>query len=306
MARETNDPRLGDAIGRRAGDASRRVVLVGFPSDEGVRRNGGRIGAAQGPRAIRQALFRLTPDPRCHDAFVDLVETTLDAGDVEVTGDVEADQEKLAATIAPHLGAGSVVIVLGGGHETTFGHFLGYVKAAQRVSLLNFDAHPDVRPLRDGKGHSGSPFRQALVHESGCCAGYTVAGLEPHSTARAHLDYIEEKEGSYLFREELGEERVETLFAAPMERTLVSFDLDAVDSSLAPGVSAPAPVGLDAALWLHAARAAGRCALVRSIDVVELNPLYDVDGRTARLAALTVWSFLRGLVERFAQARPPR
>jgi Arginase family len=51
-------------------------------------------------------------------------------------------------------------------------------------------------------------------------------------------------------------------------------------------------------LWLAAAEAAGAKPLVRSADVVELNPAYDLDGRTARLAALTVWRLLRGVASR--------
>lgn len=79
---------------------------------------------------------------------------------------------------------------------------------------------------------------------------------------------------------------------------MVSFDLDAVDQAYAPGVSAPATGGLDVDVWLHAAFEAGCNPEVASMDVVELNPRFDPDGRTARLAALTVWTFLRGLSER--------
>ena len=51
-------------------------------------------------------------------------------------------------------------------------------------------------------------------------------------------------------------------------------------------------------LWLHAARQAGERRTVRSFDVVELNPTHDVDGRTAGLAALTVWHYLAGIASR--------
>jgi formiminoglutamase len=79
---------------------------------------------------------------------------------------------------------------------------------------------------------------------------------------------------------------------------MVTFDLDALDQSHAPGVSAPAAGGLSQDLWLHAAYWAGRSPTVTSIDVVELNPTVDVDDRTARLAALTVLEVLRGLTDR--------
>ena len=162
-----DDPRLGHLLGTAATPADARAILVGFPVDEGVRRNGGRPGAAGAPAAIRQALYRLTPAPGEFDAFTDLVRHTADLGDLEPAGDLEADQDALGNLLAPHLARGAVAIVLGGGHETAYGHFLAYARRGRRIHILNWDAHPDVRPLVDGRGHSGSPFRQALEHPSG-------------------------------------------------------------------------------------------------------------------------------------------
>jgi arginase family enzyme len=71
-----------------------------------------------------------------------------------------------------------------------------------------------------------------------------------------------------------------------------------VDRAWAPGVSAPATGGLRVPTWLDAAYHAGRCARVRSADVVELNPAVDRDGQTAALAALTVWWIWKGLADR--------
>lgn len=272
-----------------------RVALVGFPSDEGVRRNGGRAGAAGAPAAIREALYRMTPDARTPAPFVDLLDHTADLGDVDVTGDLEADQDRLAAVVGDLLGRGVVPIVLGGGHETAYGHFLGYVARDQPVHALNWDAHADVRPLTDGRGHSGSPFRQMLDHDSGLCRGYTVAGMHPWRVAADHVEVVRQW-GEVVWAEDLTAARAEALVAACDGPTLASFDLDAVDA--APGVSAPGVGGLPVDVWLCAAEACGRNLHVLSVDVVELNPVYDVGGRTATLAALTVWHVLRGIASR--------
>ena len=297
-ATAADDPRLGHLLGTATTPDAAQVVIVGFPVDEGVRRNGGRVGAAEGPAAIRPALYALTPDPEQFDAFTDLVRHAADLGDLEPSGELEADQEALGEVLAPHLARGAVAVVLGGGHETAFGHFLAYARLGRRVHVLNWDAHPDVRPLRDGRAHNGSPFRQALEHPSGACAGYTVAGLNPPSVAKAHLDYLAGRGGSAHFNTSISFYAIEQLYAACENATLVSFDLDAVDQAAAPGVSAPTPAGLSVHVWLHAAYQAGRCSTVGSIDVAELCPPHDPDGRTARLAARTVWEFLRGLAAR--------
>ncbi|MEO8227336.1 MAG: formimidoylglutamase [Gemmatimonadota bacterium] len=291
----TGDPRIGDLLGRAPGEP--RAVLIGFPSDEGVRRNGGRTGAADGPRALRQALSRLTPDADRTDAFVALIEQTRDLGDVPVTGDVEADQELLATIVAPQLQAGRFVIVLGGGHETSFGHFLGHAALGRAVHVLNWDAHADVREPREGRAHSGSPFRQAVLHPSGLCASYNVAGLQPHSVATPHLAFVR-THGRAVFRHDVGVESLPAIYGMLSGRSFVSFDIDAVDQAYAPGVSAPATNGLPVAVWLEAAFLAGRDERVLSADIVELCPAHDRDGQTARLAALTVWQLLRGIAAR--------
>jgi len=270
--------------------------MLGFPSDEGVRRNGGRVGAAQGPAAIRAALYRMAPDARSEE-FRELLGRTRDLGDLDITGDIESDQQHLGEALAPYLEQGAFVIVFGGGHETSYGHFQGYARPRRRVEILNWDAHADVRELKDGNGHSGSPFRQAIEDPSGMCRRYTVAGLQPHSVARAHLEFVA-KHGLAVWRDDVSRETIDQLYGALGTPAMVSFDLDALDQAEAPGVSAPNANGLRRELWLAAAYGAGRSPAVTSADVVELNPVVDRDGQTARLAALTVWCLLRGRAER--------
>jgi formiminoglutamase len=107
-----------------------------------------------------------------------------------------------------------------------------------------------------------------------------------------------ERHGRAVWRDDLSVERIAQLYRSVDNPTLVSFDLDAVTEAEAPGVSAPNAAGLPSDLWIEAAYQAGRSAAVSSADVVELNPMVDRDGQTARLAALTVWWLLRGRAER--------
>ena len=65
----------------------------------------------------------------------------------------------------------------------------------------------------------------------------------------------------------------------------VSIDLDVLPASVAPGVSAPAAVGVDLNTIRDGLAACMRTGKVRLIDIVELNPTFDVDNRTAKVAA---------------------
>jgi formiminoglutamase len=297
-----DDLRLGHLLGRDVQPDSQPVLsFIGFPVDEGVRRNGGRIGAALAPDEIRQSLFRMSPDPGS-EIFASLLRRTRDWGNLKATGKLEGDQENLGLVVCSFLAKGTIPVILGGGHETAYGHFLGYVKAGRDVSILNWDAHADVRELLPGgRGNSGTPFRQALLHPERRCREYLVAGLLPYSVSRSHLDFVT-AHGQYFWRSALTRRLIDEIYYSLKGRTMVTFDMDVVDQSHAPGVSAPAGDGLTADLWLYAAYRAGRCPVVTSIDLVEVNPDLDRDRQTSRLAAVTLWYFFKGLTERLQAA----
>src|SRR2546421_602796 len=129
-----DDLRLGDIVEYWGGNAPKlkpsQAVLVGFPQDEGVRRNHGRPGAAQAPREIRRCLYRLTPWDAEHN--IDLTDHhPLDMGSVRINGTLEDSQAALGAVVGGILSQGAVPVILGGGHETAYGHYLGYVANSQ-------------------------------------------------------------------------------------------------------------------------------------------------------------------------------
>ncbi len=293
------DLRLGDLISKKpTGDSIPRAVLIGFPCDEGVRRNHGRPGAAKGPSAIREALFKLTPGGKKPQRMLNLLSALHDEGDLKLGDDMEENQEILSESVASHLTNGTIPIILGGGHETSFGHFLGYVKTERKVHIVNWDAHTDVRPCLEGKGHSGTPFNQAVLHSSNTCLGYTVVGLQEHLVAPGHIEFLNDHDCRYVWKRKVSDKTVKRVYSKISSPIMATFDIDAVDQAHAPGVSSPTANGLSPHLWLQAARMAGRNRQVASFDLVEFNPDYDCDGQTARLAALTVWSFLNGLAKR--------
>jgi formiminoglutamase len=78
----------------------------------------------------------------------------------------------------------------------------------------------------------------------------------------------------------------------------VSLDLDALPAAVAPGVSAPSPIGVPAQELLQSLEWLGAQPAVRLLDLAEYAPTYDLDGRTGRMAALCVCALLAGLASR--------
>jgi formiminoglutamase len=277
-------------------------VLVGFPQDEGVRRNGGRVGAAAAPDEIRKHLDRLTIADA--SAGVSLATSRpLDAGNIRLVGSLEDTQKALGRVVCGILQSGAIPVVLGGGHETAYGHYLGYVDAGIEVAILNIDAHLDVRPCLGGLGHSGSPFRQALEHPAKPLPGsrYMCVAAQPFAVSWEHARFVTEGGGKIYWADSAPEalvSQVNEVLEAAGCRLLLTVDADAFAAADVPGVSAPNPAGLPGREVMAVARLAGLTPEVASIEVVEVNPTFDVDGRSVRWAAIVVWQFLMGLAGR--------
>lgn len=285
---ETDSPRWHQRIQALVANSEPGVVLLGFASDEGVRRNHGRVGAVGGPLAMRKALANLAWH-RQGPAY--------DAGDVVcVDGDLESAQARLGHNVCAVLDDGHLPIVLGGGHEVAFGSWLGIAEhligAAPRIGIINFDAHFDLRDPAQAHS-SGTPFAQIAKQcaERGWPFAYACLGVSRASNTRAL--YQRAAELNVLVREdrEIREASLAAIsaelqaFAAGCDAIYLTIDIDVLPACEAPGVSASAARGVPLALLeplLEAVRDSGK---LRLADLAELNPEHDIDGRTARVAA---------------------
>ena len=292
-----DDPRLGERI--QAGIPRRNgIALVGFADDRAIVNGRGRPGAALGSAEIRRFLSRLTPGDR---GELDGVELS-DLGDAASSGSIEETHALVEEVALDALRSDACVVLLGGGHDGAFASHSALLRAVpRRVAAVNVDAHLDVRPLREGKITSGTPFRR-LAERWGDRYGLVEFGIQPQHNARSHRVFCEERGFPVVTLARARERGI----AAAFERALaqdgdalaVSLDLDSVEAASAPGVSAPCPDGFSAADLFACARAAGADPRVRVLDVMELSPPLDQDGRTARLAAMAIWSFLAGYAAR--------
>lgn len=265
------------------------VAMIGFACDEGVRRNGGRVGAKDGPRAIRAALANLAWHQSC---------PVYDAGDVRCDdADMEGAQSRLAGVVADAICAGHRPLVLGGGHETAWGTFQGIVTAKPQaaVGVINIDAHLDLRA--DEPGNSGTPFYQMAkwCRERGRRFRYLCIGTaEPSNTAAlfnrlAELggEHISDTDFVSLDRKEPREQVAE--FGRRAEVVHLSIDLDALPAATMPAVSAPAARGIPLEVIELILDRVLVSEKVLAVDLVELNPRLDGDARGARTAARVAW-----------------
>jgi formiminoglutamase len=280
-----------------------RVALLGLPDDTGVRLNVGRPGAAAGPAALRRALagYGVGYDAK---RGAPLAVSVFDAGDVEpAAGHDEAalheTHRRVEAAARALQAAGLLVVAVGGGHDLT----LPTVRALSRergraVGGVNLDAHLDVRK-RVG---SGMPFRSLLEGGFVDARAFVEVGLGRFANEQGDFEWLA-AEGAELVMVgdatcDQGDCERWLRLAASAGAAFLSVDLDCLDAAVAPGVSARNPQGLSVAQVAAVCEAAGANPAFHHFDLMELCPERDDDGRTARVAAHLLLSFLAGFAAR--------
>ncbi|KII26907.1 formimidoylglutamase, partial [Arthrobacter sp. AK-YN10] len=217
-----------------------------------------------------------------------------------VEGDqLEDGQARAGRAISGLLDAGNLTVVLGGGHETAFASYLGVagseVLRGKRLGVLNLDAHFDLRD--EPVPSSGTPFLQMAQEEA--AAGrelqYAVVGISEPNNTRTLFDTAERLGVKYLLDEGCAPEVVETFvadFLAGIDVLYLTIDLDVMSAAVAPGVSAPAAYGVPLPVISAVCKQVAASGKLVHLDVAELNPEFDIDGRTAKVAARLVNTLL--------------
>ena len=116
-----------------------------------------------------------------------------------------------------------------------------------------------MREFAGGLGHSGSPFRQALLHASGLARRYVVAGLLPQSVAAAHLAFVRSRKGEAIARADLTPARVRKIYGSLRPPVMASFDGPNGDAACARRMRSNTPLaaltGLNEPIFVECARA---------------------------------------------------
>lgn len=259
--------------------------LHGFAVDEGVMRNKGRVGAKDAPGIIRKNMSNF---PVIHPQF-----SLKDFGDIQCdNGNLENAQTELAEKVSGILKMGGKSVVLGGGHEVTYAHFSGLRRAfpESKIGIINFDAHFDNREIDPEFGpSSGTGFWQIAQQEK---LHSLHIGIQKNSNTLKLFDAAHQMGMQYIMSNEIFFENLPDLytkidgFIAAADVVYVTVCMDVFNASIAPGVSAAAYNGIFAdASFMHLYHHILQNEKVRALDVAEVNPQFDIQERTARLAA---------------------
>ena len=252
-----------------------RLALIGIRSDE----NSSYLrGAASGPPAIREALWCPSSNSWSESGIEVSRDRIHDAGDVADERGTD-NRGRIEATIGSLLDGGYSPISLGGDHSITYPILRAFAPRYPHLSILHFDAHPDIYDEFEGNRLSHAcPFARIMEERlAGRLVQVGIRCANAHQRAQAARFDVETIEMKDFHRA-----------SPPSFRTpvYVSFDLDALDPAFAPGVAHREPGGLSTREALDVIAAVD--APIVGADVVELNPRQDVSGVTATVAAKLV------------------
>jgi formiminoglutamase len=218
-----------------------------------------------------------------------------------VSAVVEENHEKAAILVREAATGADLTVVVGGGHDHGYSHLIGIrdaLGAGKKIGCINIDAHLDVRKPNP-KISSGSPFYLAI--ESGILEGPNLFefGIQTQCNGPDLWRYAQDKRINVIGFDSCRHSQAILNFKQSLEklvrqvdRVVVSLDLDSAAETFAPGVSAPQSEGFSPTELIEFCEIAGANKKVLSLGIFELNPLHDLGGRTARLAATCAFRFL--------------
>ena len=212
------------------------VCFVGYDTEDGILRDEGVVGAAEGADAIRKGLSELPSikNLRIYD-YGNLEKKTL-----------EEAQEEYSEKIADIYSKGLFPIGLGGGHDIVYGAYKGIRKAFpdKKIGIISFDAHLDIKSY-DERMTSETSFKKILDEDKN--VEYAITGFQRLENSRSLIKNADEK-GVLVLEEEYPEEfTISSLksFVKKMDIVYVTICMDVFDGAAAPGVSFPTVLGMD-------------------------------------------------------------
>mgnify|MGYP001549629884 CR=1 FL=1 len=282
--------------------SDQNICLLGFCCDEGIRRNLGRVGADQGPAYIRQELANLPV------TFPDTF-SIYDAGDIHCAGnDLERAQAALELAVERLMDHGLFPLVLGGGHELALGHYRGITQFLNKKhrhppGIINFDAHLDLRPMRQS-GSSGTMFSQIAddCRKSGFPFTYFCLGVQTTGNTISLFKRAEQLGAEYMLAREISagglaaSERKIMQFIDRCDTIYLTLCCDVFHSHAAPGVSALQPFGMDPETVLQLIKIILNCGKTVAIDIAEVSPRFDRDHHTAKLVSVIIYAMINQLI----------
>ena len=271
------------------------VAFYGVPFDVGT---SNRPGARFGPRAIRAESCLLRPYHMATRAAPFDSLTVADVGDVAInTFNASASMPIITGFVGEVLAAGAVPLGIGGDHTITYPILQAIAATHGRVGIVHVDAHADVNDTMFGERINHGSWLRRAVEDDLVDPNRTVQiGLRGTGYAAEDFDWMSSIGGRVVAVEGCWHRSLTPLMAEVRAQlgdgpVYLTFDIDGLDPSIAPGTGTPEIAGLTSIQGVEIVRGCRGLDLVGG-DLVEVAPIYDTTGNTALLGANLLYEML--------------
>ena len=279
---------MGLPLSRDVDDPALDAFIMGVPYDLGT---SGRAGTRGGPNAIRQASANLRWEDQRWPWQFSLSERlkVADYGDVQfLWGDSEDMLAKVEAHAAKITGAGKMLVSLGGDHFVTLPLLRGTAATHGELALIHFDAHTDTYDEEEKYNH-GSMFYRAPKEGLIDPSNSVQVGIRTHYKRDGHEYQVID---AHQANEQSAADTIAAIRARIGDRAAyLTFDIDCLDPSYAPGTGTPVVGGLSTSKILRILQGIADLNIV-GFDVVEVAPAYDQSDLTTLAGATLALQFL--------------
>lgn len=271
------------------------IAIVGVPLDIGT---SNRPGARFGPRDIRAESVLVRPYGMATGA------APFDSFQIADTGDVALNTFNLSASIdiiSQHyeriVSAGAKPLSMGGDHTITLPILRALAERHGPMGMVHVDAHADINDEMFGERIAhGTIFRRAIEEGLIDPNRMTQIGLRATGYSAEDFDWSRQQGVRVVTAEDCWYQSLTPLMEDVRKRlgsgpAYLSFDIDGLDPSVAPGTGTPEPAGLTASQGLEIIRGVYGADLIGA-DLVEVAPQYDPSGNTSLLAANLLFEML--------------
>lgn len=266
---------------------SAEVVIIGIPSEVGS--HASRKGSSKAPDTIRMVSNRM--DVYLHKKTISVANPiggtptvrVFDYGNIK-SGEISAVFDKIAGSKIP--------ITIGGDHSNTAPIIKSLSKRLGPISLVYFDAHPDIvasrgryygstvfdsLPYIDAKSSALVGIRSPEQEEVENIQKHQILVISPFDVAKKGMDQI-----------------AEILLGTIKGNVYISLDMDCIDPAYAPGVSVPVPLGLSSLEVAYLVKKLAQKGIV-GFDIMEVCPPHDLNHVTSHLASRLIGEVLYSL-----------
>ena len=272
------------------------IAIAGVPLDIGT---SNRTGTRFGPRQIRNESVMVRPYCMATAAAPFDSFQVADVGDVALNSyDLLKSVDIIEAFYDDIVAHGAKPATIGGDHTITLPILRALHKKHGPMALVHVDAHADINDLMFGeKIAHGTIFRRAI--EEGLVDPHSMVqiGLRTTGYSAEDFDWSRDQGVRVVTAEECWYQSLAPLMdevrsqIGPDMPMYLSFDIDGLDPSVAPGTGTPEPGGLMASQGVEIIRGCWGLNMI-GCDLVEVSPPYDTTGNTALVAANLVFEML--------------